>query len=110
MPHIGRINAIWAPGARAEIDRFVMSSGVPGAVLSMFRNGEEPTGSRWSYTVMPPDRVKALEAAIHGRGYSLLYDIDGITVAISNAAHVKALDGLTLDLLGSGYLVARPTP
>jgi hypothetical protein len=110
MPHIGRINATWAPSARTEIERFVMSSRVPGAVLSLFRNGEDPTGSRWSYTVMPPDRVKALEAAIEGRGHSLLYDIDGITVAISNAAQVRALDGLTLDLLGSGYLVARPTP
>lgn len=110
MPHIGRINAIWAPGARTEIERFVVNSGVPGAVLSLFRNGEDPAGSRWSYTVMPPDRVKALEAAIKGRGHSLLHDIDGITVAISNAAQVKTLDGLTLDLLGSGYLVARPTP
>jgi len=110
MPNIGRIKATWAPGARTEIERFVMNSRVPGAVLSMFKNGEEATGSRWSYTVMPPDRVKALEAAIQGRGHSLLYEIDGITVAISNAAQVKALDGLTLDLLGSGYLVARPTP
>jgi hypothetical protein len=110
MPQIGRINATWAPGARAEIERFVANSRVPGAVPSLFRNGEDPSGSRWSYTVMPPDRIQALEAAIKGRGHSLLYDLDGITVAISNAAQVKALDGLTLDLLGSGYLVARPTP
>jgi hypothetical protein len=47
---------------------------------------------------------------IQGRGVGLVYDIDGVTVAISNAVHAKALDGLTLDVLGSGYLVARPTP
>ena len=110
MPQIGRINASWAPGARTEVERFVLNARVPGAVLSLFRNGDDPSGSRWSYTVMTPDRVQALAAALQGRGHSLLHDIDGVTVAISNAAQVKALDGLTLDLLGSGYLVARSAP
>jgi hypothetical protein len=110
MPQIGRISATWAPGARAEMERFVVNSRAPGAVLSLFRNGEDPSGIRWSYTVMTPDRIQALEAVIQGRGVGLLYDIDGVTVAISNAVHAKALDGLTLDVLGSGYLVARPTP
>jgi hypothetical protein len=110
MPQTGRIRATWAPGVRAEIERFVLNSRVPGAVLSLFKNSDDPSGSRWSYAVMTPERAHALDAAIQGRGHSLLYDIDGITVAISNAAQVKALDGLTLELVGSGYLVARPTP
>jgi len=110
MPQVGRINANWAPDARTEVERFVQNARVPGAVLSLFRNGDDPAGTRWSYTVMTPDRVQALAAALQGRGHSLLHDIDGVTVAISNAAQVKALDGLTLDLLGSGYLVARPAP
>jgi hypothetical protein len=110
MPPMSRIDAAWTPGARDEIERFIVNSRVRGAVLSLFKTADDPSGSRWSYAVMTPERVQALDAAMQARGHSLLYEIDGVTVAISNAAQVKALDGLMLDLDEPGYLLARPAP
>jgi hypothetical protein len=108
MPPMGQIHAAWTPNARAEIDHFIVNSRVPGAVLSLFKNADDPSGSRWSYAVLTPERAHALEAAMQARGHALLHELGGVTVAISNAAQVRALDGLLLDLGGPGYLLARP--
>jgi hypothetical protein len=107
MVNIGHINATWAPGARTELDRFLQNARAPGAVLSLFKSSDDSAASRWSYGVFTLDRVRALESALQTRGHSLRYTLDGVTVAISNVAHARELEGKVLDYDGPGYLVAR---
>jgi hypothetical protein len=108
MTATGRIEASWTEGARSDVERFIVNSRVPGAVLSLFKSGDEPDGARWSYSVLIPERIQALQAALKSRDYRLLYDLDGVCVAISNARHAHELNGKVLDLVGPGYLIARP--
>jgi hypothetical protein len=110
MPQIGYIHANWTPAARAELERFIVNARLPGAVLSLFKSTDDPAGSRWSYAVLTPERVQALRAPMEARGHTLLYDLDGIAVAISNVAHARELDGQLLDLDGPGYLLAQSAP
>jgi hypothetical protein len=107
MAQIGHINATWTTGARMELDRFLVNARAPGAVLSLFKNSDDPAASRWSYGVFTLDRVRTLESAMQTRGHSLRYTLDGVTVAISNVSHARELDGKVLDYDGPGYLVAR---
>jgi hypothetical protein len=107
MARIGSIDATWTAGARTEIERFLVNARAPGAVPSLFKKSDDAEASRWSYGVLTLDRVRALESAMQPRGHSLRYDLDGITVAISNVNHARELDGKVLDYDGPGYLVAR---
>jgi hypothetical protein len=88
----------------------MVNARTPGAVPSLFKNGEEADASRWSYGVLPLDRIRALESALQVRGHPLCYELDGATVAISNVNHARELDGKILDYGGPGYLLARSQP
>jgi hypothetical protein len=107
MTQIGQINATWTSGARTELERFMVNARAPGAVLSLFKNADDPAASRWSYGVFTLDRVRTLESAMQTRGHALRYSLDGVTVAISNVNHARELEGKVLDYDGPGYLVAR---
>lgn len=109
MPNLDTLDVIWTEGARADVERFIVNSRVPGAVLSLFKNADEPAGTRWSYSVLIPERIQALQAALANHHYRLLYDLDGVCVAISNSKHAQELHGKVLDLGGPGYLIARPS-
>lgn len=102
-----RIDATWTEVARGDVERFIVNSRVPGAVLSLFKSGDEAAGARWSYSVLIPERIQALQAALKSRDYRLLYDLDGVCVAISNSKHAQELNGKVLDLDGPGYLIAK---
>ena len=110
MAQIGQINATWTSGARTELERFMVNARAPGAVPSLFKNSEEPDASRWSYGVFTLDRIRALEATLQARGHPLRYELDGVTVAISNVNHARELDGKILDYDGPGYLIVRSKP
>lgn len=105
---VGHIDATWTDAARAELDRFVATSRVAGAVLSMARKDDCKGGSRWLYAVYSGDRIKPMQAALAAHGYPLLYAVDGLTVAISNSKDVEELQGSVIDLDGPGYLLVRP--
>jgi hypothetical protein len=107
MAQMGEINATWTAGARTELERFLVNARAPGAVLSLFKNTDDPAASRWSYGVFTLDRVRALESAMQTRGHILRYTLDGVVVAISNVRHAGELDGKVIDYDGPGYLVAR---
>jgi hypothetical protein len=105
---VGHINATWTVEARAELDRFVTTSRVAGAVLSLAKKDDVANGARWLYAVYSGDRIKPMQAALAAHGVPLLYALDGLTVAVSNSNDVRALDGAIIDLDGPGYLLARP--
>ena len=105
---VGHINGIWTPEARAELDRFVTTSRVAGAVLSLARKDDVAGGARWLYAVYSGERIKPMQAALAAHGVPLLYSLDGLTVAVSNSNDVKELDGAVIDLDGPGYLLVRP--
>ena len=107
MPKIGHINATWTPAARAEIEHFVNSSQISGAVLTLSKKDDAPTGSRWLYTVYSGERIKPMRAAMEARGHALLYALDGLTVAISSLHNLPELDGTVIDVDGPGYLLVR---
>jgi hypothetical protein len=109
-PKVGLINATWTEAARAELDRFVNTSRVAGAVLSMARKDDYREGSRWLYAIYSGDRIKPMQATLAAHGYPLLYALDGLTVAISNSKDVVELQGAVIDLDGPGYLLVRPGP
>jgi hypothetical protein len=107
-PKVGHIDASWTEAARAELERFVSTSRVAGAVLSMARKDDYHGGSRWLYAVYSGDRIKPMQATLAAHGYPLLYALDGVTVAISNSKDVAELEGALIDLDGPGYLLVRP--
>jgi hypothetical protein len=107
MAQVGQINATLTAGARSELERFVRNARAPGALAALFKNNDDSGATRWSYSVLALDRIRALEAAMQTRGHPLRYDLDGMTVAISNVAHARELDGKVLDFDGPGYLIAR---
>jgi hypothetical protein len=77
MPKIGHINATWTPAARETIEQFVNNSRISGAVLTLSKKDDAPTGSRWLYTgclytVYSGERIKPMRAAMEARGYPLL--------------------------------------
>jgi hypothetical protein len=108
MSDSDHLDATWTEGARTDVERFIVNSRVPGAVLSLFKSADEPEGARWSYSVLIPERIQALQAALASHQYRLLYDVDGVCVAISNSKHAQDLNGKVLDHGGPGYLIARP--
>src|SRR5262245_54015583 len=110
MAQIGQINATLTSGARTELERFMVNARAPGAVLSLFKNADEPEASRWSYGVFMLDRMRSLEVPIQARGHALRYQLDGVTVAISNVIHARELEGKVLDYDGPGYLIVRSRP
>lgn len=107
MPQIGHINATLTPAARETIEQFVSNSKLSGAVLSLAKKDDTPTGSRWLYTVYSGEGIKPMRAAMEARGHPLLYVLDGITVAISNLRNLGELEGTVIDLDGPGYLLVR---
>ena len=106
MPAIARIAATWGNGARSELEQFLANTRAPGAVLTLFKTADD-AGARWSYAVLTSERVRALASAMSAHGHPLLYELDGLTVAISNVKHASDLDGVVLMLDEPGYLVAR---
>lgn len=114
MPQLGRIEATLSSGARRELERFLVQSRMPGAMLTLFKSTDDPSGDRWSYGALTPERLNALRAAMETRGRTLVYALDNLSVAISNTGHAKELDGTLIELDGPGYLVVRaavpPTP
>lgn len=110
MAEIGQITATWTLSARRELERFMINARAPGAVPSLFKNGDDPEASRWSYGMFTLDRIRALEAALQSRGFPLCYQLDGVTVAISNVKHARELEGKVLDYGGPGYLIVRSQP
>ena len=108
IPTIGHINATWTAAARAELDRFVSTSKVPGAVLSLAKKDDVAEGARWLYSMYSGERIQPMQAALAAHGVPLLYSLDGLTIAVSNSNDVKALDGAVIDLDGPGYLLVRP--
>ncbi len=108
MPLVGHINASWTPAARAALERFVSNSSVSGAILSLSKKDRVQTGSRWLYTVYSGERLKPMRTMMEARGYPLLYELDGITVAISDPNSLKDLEAAVIDLGGPGYLLAQP--
>lgn len=107
MAQIGQINATWTSSARAEVERFMVNARAPGAVPSLFKNSDDSATNRWSYGVLTLERIRALEGALQTRGHPLRYEIDGVTVAISNFNHARELSGKVLDYGGPGYLSVR---
>jgi hypothetical protein len=107
MSHVGLINAAWAPEAREEIERFVHTSRIVGA-LSLAKKDDDGICGRWLYSMYSGERIKSLRQAMEARGHTLLYTLDGMLVAISNATHARELDGKVLYADGPGYLIARP--
>jgi hypothetical protein len=107
MPKIGHINATWTPAAREAVEHFVNSSKISGAVLSLSKKDDAPSGSRWLYTVYSGERIKPLRAAMEARGHALLYALDGLTVAISSLHNLSELDGTVIDVDEPGYLLAQ---
>ena len=105
---VGHIDATWTAAARAELERFVAMSKVGDAVLSLAKKDDVASGSRWLYAVYSGDRIKPMQAALAKHGHALLYSLDGLTIAVSNASHLKELDHTVIDLDGPGYLLVRP--
>ena len=105
---VGHINATWTAPARTELDRFVTTSKVAGAVLSLAKKDEVVGGTRWLYAVYSGERIKPMQAALAKHGVPLLYSLDGLTIAISNSNDVKELEGTVIDLDAPGYLLALP--
>ena len=108
IPKVNQINGTWTPAARTELDRFVTTSRVAGAVLSLAKKEEVAGGSRWLYAVYSGERIRPMQAALAKHGVPLLYSLDGMTVAVSNSTDVKELDGALIDLDAPGYLLVRP--
>jgi hypothetical protein len=108
IPTVNQINGTWTPAARTEVDRFVTTSRVAGAVLSLAKKEDVVGGSRWLYAVYSGARIRPMQAALAKHGVPLLYSLDGITVAVSNSTDVKELDGALIDLDAPGYLLVRP--
>ena len=104
---VGHIDATWTEAARAELERFVTMSKVAGAVLLLAKKDDLATGSRWLYAVYSGERIKPMQATMAKHGVPLLYSLDGLTVAVSNSNHVRALDRTVIDLDGPGYLLVQ---
>jgi hypothetical protein len=106
-PKVVYINGTWTAAARAELDRFVNTSRVAGAMLSLAKKDDVAEGARWLYAVYSGERVESMQAALAAHGVALLYWLDGVTIAVSNSNDVKELDGAVIDLDGPGYLLVR---
>ena len=102
---VDHIDATWTAEARAELERFVTTSRVAGAVLSLAKKDDVASGSRWLYAVYSGERIKPMQAAMAKHGHALLYSLDGLTVAVSS--HVNELERTVIDLDGPGYLLVR---
>ena len=107
-PKVGHIKGVWTEAARTELDRFVTTSKVAGAVLSLAKKDDVVGGARWLYAVYSGERIKPMQSALAAHGVPLLYSLDGLTVAVSNSTDVKELDGALIDLDAPGYLLVRP--
>jgi hypothetical protein len=107
-PKVGHLKGVWTAAARTELDRFVTTSKIAGAVLSLAKKDDVVGGARWLYAVYSGERIKPMQAALAAHGVPLLYSLDGLTIAVSNSTDAKQLDGALIDLDAPGYLLVRP--
>ena len=94
----------------AAIERFKeFLSGItdyePTLVLTKGRWQHE-ADEHWRYGAYGPDNLEFLEPGFDKLGHSLLYEINGLTVAISQPDKINELLGKTIDI-GDSYLIVN---
>jgi hypothetical protein len=63
---------------------------------------------RWGWGIYGPDNIKFLKPNLALRGHTLLYELDGLTVAIPQFNFVPELVGKTLGVSDRGLVVSPP--
>src|SRR2546423_9311170 len=61
---------------------------------------------RWGWGIYGPDNIKFLKPNLALRGHTLLYEVDGLMVAIPQSNFVRELDGKTLGVGERGLVVS----
>ena len=83
---------------KEEIADFLGHTEVEEPTLCLMKGsvGEE-TEEKWIYGAYGPENIEKLVPEFRSQGHELLYDIDGITVAIYQPHLISELDGKILD-------------
>ena len=77
----------------------------PTLVLTKGRWKHE-ANEHWRYGAYGPDNLEYLEPEFEKLGHSLLYEINGLTVAISQPDKINELLGKTIDI-GDSHLIVN---
>lgn len=91
---------------KEEIANFLDHSDVEAPTLCIMKGsvGEE-TEEKWIYGAYGPENIEKLVPEFRSQGYELLYDIDGLTVAVYQPRLISELGGKTLDSGGDRLIL-----
>ena len=102
----GSIDLRFTEEARARMVLFISEVTAPGATLCLMKGratGE--TADRWRYSYYDDSNIPAVERMLSEHEQPLLYDCDGLTVAIPQFHLIPELKGRTLGLSERNRLV-----
>ena len=94
--------------ARQRAETLLSSTDVAEPTLCLMKgraSGE--LEDRWSWGIYGPDNVNYLVPTLADLGHSLLYELDGLTVAIPQFHLVPDLVGGALDVRDGGLVLTR---
>jgi hypothetical protein len=102
----GAIDLRFTAELRSRIEAFLREDRSFPPTLVLLKGREEPgTVDEWMYNAYGPDNISGLEPRMIELGKPLLYDCDGLTVAIPQFQFIHELEGRTLGAAGRNRLV-----
>ena len=107
MSKVERLDVMLTVGARSRLLGFVNSVPDSEAILAFLKwRKDEDDDEHWGYGTYSARKVAAIAAEVEQRGHTLLFDIDGITVAIPQFHLLSELEEKLIDE-ANGRLVIR---
>jgi hypothetical protein len=95
----GVINLKFTPEARARVTAYIAGVDRPGATLCLMKSRLEPEKlEHWMYNAYDDENIPAVERMLSKHDRPLLYECDGLTVAIPQFHLIPELEGRTLAL------------
>jgi len=104
----GKIDVKFTPAARARLEAFIASIDSPGATICLMKgrvSGEH--FDWWRYNYYDDWNIPKVTEMLAPLGRPLLYDCDGLTIALPQFQLIPELEGKTLALGENNSLVVR---
>ena len=99
MPKIEQLDARLTDTGKAELLQFVQDVPEPDSVIAFLKGRVEGADAEtWFYGTYGKDKVSRIAHEVEQHGHALLYEIDGVTVAIPQFHLMSELLGMIIDV------------
>ena len=99
MPKIGNINSTLTENAKRVLLDFISSSNLENPIIGIDKGKwEHESEEHWGYGAYTTEQIEKAAPEIEGLGHTLLYNLDGLTVACAQFHLLNELNEKTIDI------------